>query len=84
MIGSIGLTVEKGLNFGIDFTGGTVIEIKTPTDAPVLSNMRAVLDELGLGAMSIQTFGEPDDILIRLPQQAGDNDAQQAAIERVK
>lgn len=84
VIGSIGLTVEKGLNFGIDFTGGTVIEIKTPTDAPVLSNMRAVLDELGLGAMSIQTFGEPDDILIRLPQQAGDNDAQQAAIERVK
>ena len=84
VIGSIGLTVEKGLNFGIDFTGGTVIEIKTPTDAPVLSNMRAVLDELGLGAMSIQTFGEPDDILIRLPQQAGDNEAQQAAIERVK
>jgi preprotein translocase subunit SecF len=84
VIASITLVVQKGLNFGIDFTGGTVIEIKTPITTPDLANMRTMLDQLNLGAISIQTFGEPDDILIRLPQQEGGNENQQVAIEKVK
>lgn len=83
LLGSIYLTSTRGLNFGIDFTGGTVIEIKTPV-APDLGVMRSVLNGLDLGAISIQEFGEPDDLLIRLPQQEGNAAAQSAAIDTVR
>ena len=83
LIGSIYLTSTRGLNFGIDFTGGTVIEIKTPS-TPDLPEMRSVLNKLDLGAISIQEFGASDDLLIRLPQQNGDATAQSAGIEKVR
>ncbi|GJL85283.1 MAG: hypothetical protein DHS20C02_10580 [Micavibrio sp.] len=69
--GSIITTVKDGLNFGIDFTGGTVIEVRTP-EVPDLGALRQELNGLGLGAISIQEFGQPDDLLIRLPEQVGD------------
>ncbi|MBI1301061.1 MAG: protein translocase subunit SecF [Alphaproteobacteria bacterium] len=68
VIGSISLTATNGLNLGIDFTGGTMMEIKTPAE-PNLENLRSELNGLGLGAISIQEFGAPDDLLIRLPEQ---------------
>ena len=83
IIGSIGLVATKGLNFGIDFTGGTLIEVRTPEN-PDLGGLRASLNNLGLGAISIQEFGAPDDLLIRLPQQEGEAEAQQAAIDAVR
>lgn len=72
-----------GLNFGIDFTGGTIIEIKTETP-PDLPELRQTLKELHMGDISIQEFGSPEDLLIRLPQQDGDAAAQKAAIEKVQ
>lgn len=72
----------KGLNYGIDFTGGTVIEIKTEQPAD-LSEMRENLNALGLGEVSIQEFGQPDNLLIRLRQQDGGAEDQKAAIEKV-
>jgi len=83
VLGAIGLTVKNGLNFGIDFTGGTVIEIRTP-ERPDLGALRTMLNGLDLGAISIQEFGAPDDLLIRLPQQDGAAEAQQLAIEDVR
>ncbi len=83
ILGSIGLTVKNGLNFGIDFTGGTVIEIRTP-EQPDLGNLRTLLNGLELGAISIQEFGATDDLLIRLPQQDGEAEVQQMAIEDVR
>jgi preprotein translocase subunit SecF len=80
IIGSIGLTATKGLNFGIDFTGGTVIEVKTPV-LPDLGLLRTQLNGLGLGSISIQEFGSADDLLIRLPQQK--DGEQQVAIDKV-
>lgn len=71
IIGSIFMISTKGLNFGIDFTGGTVIEVKTPVE-PDLAGMRTLLNSLELGAISIQEFGAKDDLLIRLPQQVED------------
>ncbi|MET4697154.1 preprotein translocase subunit SecF [Constrictibacter sp. MBR-5] len=73
----------QGLNFGIDFTGGTLIEIRTAEPADTAA-MRGTLSDLGLGGVSLQEFGSPRDILIRLQQQEGDEQAQIAAIERVK
>jgi len=83
LAGSIYLTSVDGLNFGVDFTGGTVIEIRTQTP-PDLGAMRTNLNGLGLGAISLQEFGEPNDLLIRLPQQDGGAEAQKAAIDAVQ
>lgn len=83
VIGSLALVATKGLNFGIDFTGGTMIEIKTP-ETPDITQLRTDLNALGLGGISIQEFGAPDDLLIRLPQQAGGPEAEKAAIQKVR
>lgn len=83
LIGSVVLVFTKGINFGIDFTGGTAIEIRTPVQADI-AVLRSILDGLELGAISIQEFGDPKDLLIRMPQQEGDAQVQQAAIEKVK
>ncbi len=69
VIGSIVLTLQNGLNMGIDFTGGTAIEIRTPVENPDLEVLRKNLNGLGLGNVSIQEFGRSDDLLIRLAEQ---------------
>lgn len=80
---SLGLLISKGLNYGIDFTGGTLMEIKV-VDQPInLGELRASLNSLELGAISIQEFGSPEDLLIRLPEQAGGAEKQKAAIDSV-
>lgn len=84
LLGSLGVLFSKGLNFGIDFTGGTLIEIKVSEAAPDLGTLRTELNDLKLGAISIQEFGAPDDLLIRLPEQEGGVEAQQAAINKVR
>src|SRR3546814_10271428 len=71
----------QGLNFGIDFTGGTLIEVRTQGDADIAA-MRGTLGGLGLGSVSLQEFGGPSDVLIRVQQQEGDEQAQVAAIDR--
>ncbi len=83
ILGSIGLLVTKGLNLGIDFTGGTLLEIQVK-DKPDLTSLRNELNGLGLGGVSIQEFGSPNDLLVRLGQQAGDEEAQKAAIDTVR
>lgn len=83
IFGSIGLLAAKGLSFGIDFTGGTLIEIRTEQPADI-GAMRTDLNALGLGTMSIQEFGAPEDLLVRLPQQEGDETIQKAAIDKVR
>lgn len=83
IIGSIGLVAFKGLNYGIDFTGGIMMEVKTP-EVPDLMLMRNDLNGLGLGDISIQEFGAADTLLIRVPEQQGGADAQKNAIENIK
>ena len=83
VFGSIGLLATKGLNFGIDFSGGIMMEIQTP-DVPDLGKMRSDLNGLGLGNISIQEFGTPQDIMIRVPEQKGGEDAQKVAIQSIK
>ncbi|MCD8497121.1 MAG: hypothetical protein LRZ85_02970 [Alphaproteobacteria bacterium] len=78
LVGSIALIAIKGLNFGIDFAGGILLEIKTEEAQPDLNALRSNLNGLGLGSVSIQEFGAPDDLLIRLPQQGDDPDAQKS------
>ena len=82
-IGSIVLFLTQGLNYGIDFSGGTLIEARTQGPAD-LAKMRSTLDGLGLGEVSLQGFGSPDDVLIRVPRQPGDDKAQMAGVEKIK
>ena len=84
LLGSLGLLFSKGLNFGIDFTGGTLIEVKVSGMAPDLGDLRTSLNTLELGAISIQEFGAPEDLLVRLPEQEGEAAQQQAAINKVR
>ena len=83
IFGSIGLLAFKGLNLGIDFTGGIMMEIKTPS-VPDLTQMRSVLNDLNYGDISIQEFGATDTFLIRVPEQKGGADAQKNAIASIK
>src|SRR5439155_19772713 len=72
-----------GFNFGIDFVGGTLIEVQSKSGAADLAKMRAALSGLGLGDVQLQEFGGPTDVLICVAQQPGGEQAQQAAINKV-
>jgi len=80
---SVGLFTIKGLNYGIDFKGGIMIEVRTPEAAPI-GDMRSRLSALGLGEVALQEFGQPTDVLIRIQRQDGGEAAQQAAVAKVK
>ena len=73
----------KGLNYGIDFRGGILIEVQVPAGASI-GTMRESLGSLGLGEVTLQEFGAPDDILIRVERQEGGEAAQLAAVAEVK
>jgi preprotein translocase subunit SecF len=74
----------NGLNFGIDFRGGTLMEVQSKTGPADLARMRASLGELGLGEVQLQQFGTPTDVLIRIAEQPGGDAAQQAAVAKVR
>lgn len=56
----------RGLNFGVDFTGGTIMEVSYP-QAANLDNIRKAVDNIGLKEATVQNFGSSRDVLIRLP-----------------
>jgi preprotein translocase subunit SecF len=79
------LYFSHGLNFGIDFKGGTLIEIQTKSGEPAdLAKMRATLGSLGLGEVQLQEFGAPNDVLIRIAEQPGGDAAQQEAVAKAR
>ncbi len=72
---SILFLATKGLNFGVDFTGGTLMEVHY-SEAPELDKVRASLEGLNLTEASVQNFGTSRDVLIRLPLKPDTNSAQ--------
>jgi len=80
---SVILFFVPGLNYGIDFAGGLQIELQTKGPAE-FAKLRSDLDKLGLGPVHLQEFGAPDQVLVRMDHQPGGDEAQQAAIEKVK
>lgn len=82
-IASCVLPFTKGLNFGIDFVGGIVVEIRTDQNVNI-GKMRAALGKLQLGEVALQNFGGPNDLMIRVQEQDGGANAQSAAVDVIK
>jgi preprotein translocase subunit SecF len=83
-IAAILLYFFHGLNFGIDFIGGTLMEVRAKAGDADLARMRSTIGGLGLGEFQLQQFGSPQDVLVRISQQPGGDEAQQVAVEKVK
>ena len=81
---SLALFAIYGLNYGIDFRGGTLIEIQTREEVADLGAIRTTLGGLGLGDVQIQEFGSPRDVLIRVEAQPGGELAQQQVITQIR
>ena len=80
---SIALFTLVGLNLGIDFRGGILIEARNSAGAADIGSIRSDLNRLGLGDISIQGFGSETDVLVRVQRQEGDESAQIAAIKAI-
>jgi preprotein translocase SecF subunit len=72
-----------GLNLGVDFKGGVLLEVRTPGPAD-LALMRSTLAGLDLGDVSLQTAGGDDQVMIRAGAPEGDEAAQRQTVERIK
>ncbi len=83
IVGSILLFAIRGLNLGIDFSGGILLEIRTEGPAD-LAALRSTLGGLDLGEVGLQEFGASNDVLVRIERPKGDETAQQATIETIK
>lgn len=83
MLGSILTFFFHGLNYGVDFRGGFVMEIRTQEKADI-GALRTKLNDLHVGEFSLQAFGSDRDVMIRMPSSGESQAEQNAALERVK
>jgi preprotein translocase subunit SecF len=82
-IASLILWYHPGLSYGVDFQGGIIFEVRT-TEPADFAKIRSSLGSLNLGEVGLQTIGAANDVLIRLEQQRGGEEAQQKAITAVR
>jgi preprotein translocase SecF subunit len=78
---SVVLIAVYGFNFGVDFKGGTIVEVQSKSGPADLAGLRRSLGGLGLGEVQIQSFGAPSDVLIRVEQQTG-TDARDSEVKQ--
>jgi preprotein translocase subunit SecF len=82
-LASLALYFYPGLNYGVDFQGGILFEVRTPQAAD-FGKIRSTLAPLNLGEVGLQDLGTPQDFLVRLEQQQGGEEAQQRAVAAVR
>jgi preprotein translocase SecF subunit len=83
MVASLALFATMGFNYGVDFKGGSLIEVQSKSGAADLSSIREKVGALGLGDVQIQNIGADTNVLIRVEQQPGGEKAQQETLTRV-
>jgi preprotein translocase SecF subunit len=81
-LGSVISMATRGLNYGVDFAGGILIEARKSSPVDIAA-VRAKLNTLALGDVGLQEFGRPNDILIRVESQAGE-EATMAALQKIR
>jgi SecD/SecF fusion protein len=72
------------MNYGIDFRGGSLIEVQSKADRADVGAIRTALSDLNLGDAQVQEFGSPRDVLIRVESQDGGENAEQSAVAKVR
>jgi SecD/SecF fusion protein len=83
-IASVALFVVVDMNYGIDFKGGSIIEVKSQDGPADLGDIRARMSELNLGDVQVQEFGSPEEVLIRVQAQDGSETAEQNVVTVVR
>lgn len=83
MVLSLAVILVYGFNFGVDFKGGSLIEVRAKSGTADIATMRDAVGRLGLGDVQIQSFGNDADALIRIEEQPGEEEAQQQAVKLV-
>ncbi len=83
MLVSLALCMTRGLNFGVDFKGGSLVELQATSGTADVSALRDKLHASGFGGAQIQEFGGPANVLIRVQEQPGGDAAQQVALKKV-
>jgi SecD/SecF fusion protein len=83
-IAALALFMTVNMNYGIDFTGGSSIEVQSRQGSADLGDIRSRLSGLNLGEVQVQEFGDPREVLIRLQAQEGGDNAEQSAIAKVR
>jgi preprotein translocase subunit SecF len=83
-IASIVLFLTWGMNVGIDFKGGTLIELRAKQGVADLADMRAKANGFGFGEIELQNFGSPQEVLVRVALQSGGEQAQQVVVRKFR
>jgi preprotein translocase subunit SecF len=82
-LAAVGLLMTRGLNLGVDFVGGLMIEAGFEQPVP-LDDLRAKINRMGVGEVSLQEFGSPNNVALRLPLPPGDEEASQAVVKKLQ
>jgi preprotein translocase subunit SecF len=81
---SVVLFLTLGMNFGIDFSGGTLMELRAKSGHADIAKLRATVSKLNIGDVEVQGFGTPSDVLLRFGVQKGGATAQEGTVALVK
>jgi preprotein translocase subunit SecF len=80
----IGLFITHGLNFGIDFRGGTMVEMRALDGQPDIAAVRETANGFGFGEVEVQEFGSAGELSLRFPIQEGGEAAQGAVVQKAR
>jgi preprotein translocase subunit SecF len=81
---SVVLFLLVGLNFGIDFAGGTLFELRAKQGQADLATLRGLGDKLSLGEIEVQAFSGGNDVTVRVRLQPGGDAAQQVVVQKIR
>ncbi|MCC0029181.1 MAG: protein translocase subunit SecDF [Brucellaceae bacterium] len=83
-IASLALFATVNMNYGIDFKGGSLIEVRAKSGPADVGAVRTSLSDLNLGDVQVQEFGAPEDVLIRVEAQDNGENAEQSVVAKVR